>query len=258
MLEIYEVRETPFCLPYSSLRFAHCLYVITALAVERSFVVPAFPAPTVPSYRNYDTLKNPVHLYTRKHYKSSQISPVQIKENYQLWFERGAFDGYYEGWPSCVAIPRVIDLRNSPDVRTGTSDMLKDFNESYMVSGESFRSVLFLVLTKYNDFVLVTTEEHGGTFHVWHQLEIKVKNEGESGQSNQKHRDELRRGMPASPLITYFRLNIVEKVTQETISSSIFRCVVVKERDGIHYRPWTQADGVVSLRTSWPLSEWSS
>ncbi|GAA5849516.1 hypothetical protein JCM5353_000444 [Sporobolomyces roseus] len=155
---------------------------LRALAVERSFVVPAFPAPTVPSYRNYDTLKNPVHLYTRKHYKSSQISPEQIKENDQLWYKQGAFDGYYEGWPSCVAIPRVIDLRNSPDVRTGTSDMFKDFNESYMVS-----------------------EEHGGTFHVWHQLEIKVKNEGESGQSNQKHRDELRRGMPASPLIVTHR-----------------------------------------------------
>jgi len=80
---------------------------------------------------------------------------------------------------------------------------------------------------------------------MWHQLDIKVHN---SEPTNQKHKDELRRGMPESPLITYFRLNVVEIETLQTISSSIFRCVIVEERtrNGITHRPWRGADGIVS------------
>ena len=59
---------------------------------------------------------------------------------------------------------------------------------------------------------------------------------------------ELRNGTPSSPLITYYRLRVLDQNTR-LVTSAVFRCVVVE--DDIHgtnrFRSWKFDDGVVSL-----------
>jgi len=124
---------------------------MTALGVTKSFVVPGFPTPTVPAYRNKETLKKPIHLFTRMFYKENENKGGTKQNVDKLWLDRAVLDSEKKGWPSCVALPRAIDGRNLPDTRRATPVEMADYlkNECKLTS-EFFRWCLFRRL---NDLV---------------------------------------------------------------------------------------------------------
>lgn len=77
----------------------------------------------------------------------------------------------------------------------------------------------------------------------WQQLKLRAQSEEES-------RKELQRGMPTSPSVTYFRLEVRDLSRQQLLDSALFCCVLVPHPGALGQRPWALRDGFVRFPRS--------
>lgn len=81
----------------------------------------------------------------------------------------------------------------------------------------------------------------------WRQLEFGAETaQADRGNTNRRLlRDELQRGMPNSPYVTYFCLEVTNRLTESIVASALFRCVLVPDSGTLGWRSWTLKDGFV-------------
>lgn len=92
---------------------------------------------------------------------------------------------------------------------------------------------------------MAATVTRGDLVHSWRQLRLKPQLGDRGNDDEERGRDQLERGMPASPDVTYFRVEVTRRSTEKRIGSALFRCCLVRDSGQLGYRPWTEADQVV-------------
>ncbi|GAA5873195.1 hypothetical protein JCM16303_006969 [Sporobolomyces ruberrimus] len=196
--------------------------VLDALDVAASLIVPAFPLPVFPMRMELERLP---HLFACKDNRTSDKEKPKDKEAKDVPWKALAEKHYNKGVPAVVAAPRGLTLRSR-------------------VEGEPGENRIMMTYTEQDCCCMVT---HGDYEESWRQLSLKSELTNQGYAADRHRRDELKRGMPASPYVTHFRLEVEKKSTGERATSAVFRCYIVPDTVQPGYRSWTEADGIIAI-----------